>query len=853
MSQSRVTTVAPIALAERAIRTSPNAEADAASKPSALIARRMASAPRVKGIRGEEKGRPWTPAIVREHMFRPRHDGLIPRPLAEPTSVGLKVASFWGRVAYSVLATGRMAALTRGVLTWAAIACGMAAMALAAPVDHDEGHFMAVAALAWDGRPFVDFLSLQTPLQAWLFAPIARLFAGHAFAALRIVTGLLGAGVLGVVYASQRRLGVEPRRAAPCTALLSLCYSAQFGCGLVRNDALPALLASGGMLASLSATKEGRRSPWWWGAAGLLLGAAASAKISYAVPLAAAGAFVCVRAWRGRTSIGAVAGLSVGAAIGLAPTVVAWRSAPDNFVYGVFTFAMTAPFEWYKLRDLGWRLRIEGKLWDTLVVLVRGPALGALVVVAAARIRCWRAQMPRRAEVALLDWLTLAGVVAALAPTPMLPQYALPLLPPLFVRLGIEPDGRRRVMRVAAVLMAAGVVVGLVTHGAILTRAARTGLPAATVTRQAHWIGERLRAARATGAIATLAPHIVLDSGYPLDPRFATGAFVYRTAGRLSDAELRRLAVVSPTSIGTFLDERPPAAIVIGYEGIGPNTPVDLDAPLRDYARARGYRSERSPFGQAELYVAPRQDHRLLGDDVRTPSGAAIGARLPCPSRQSLQPWSLDPWRAPHFSRSAAARICASLLSRRGGSAQGAARFGALALHRERAIGICGLSTVEVHAAQGAAVRRRVARGISAQGVTATGTERGRRLRAATSDWFADRRLVVLSDRLSLSGAGRRSAPRHPRTATRARSTARSATDPIVGPTRARASERQCDSAEPRATSWISMSPLGMARARSGPLIPLGVLAARSVGRQPRERVAPAGQRLSHCCCLTSD
>ncbi|HYU16343.1 MAG TPA: hypothetical protein VEL05_09735, partial [Candidatus Acidoferrum sp.] len=125
------------------------------------------------------------------------------------------------------------------------------------------------------------------------------------------------------------------------------------------------------------------------------------------------------------------------------------------------------------------------------------------------------------------------------------------------------------------------------------------------VTRESHWIGERLRAAGASGVISTLAPHIALDSGYPLDPRLATGVFMYRTGDSLSEAELRRLHAMSPATLVEFMDESPPAAILVGYEGRDHRTPVDLDAPFRAYARARGYRSERSPFGRAELYVRP--------------------------------------------------------------------------------------------------------------------------------------------------------------------------------------------------------------------------------------------------------
>jgi hypothetical protein len=116
------------------------------------------------------------------------------------------------------------------------------------------------------------------------------------------------------------------------------------------------------------------------------------------------------------------------------------------------------------------------------------------------------------------------------------------------------------------------------------------------VTRQAHWIGDRLRTANATGAVATLSPQVVLDSRYPIDPRFTTGVFIYRSAAQLSAGDLTRLNAVGPQTLAQALDARPPAAIVVGGEG-------KLDEALRRYAISHGYRREMSPYGRYELDI----------------------------------------------------------------------------------------------------------------------------------------------------------------------------------------------------------------------------------------------------------
>ena len=98
----------------------------------------------------------------------------------------------------------------------------------------------------------------------------------------------------------------------------------------------------------------------------------------------------------------------------------------------------------------------------------------------------------------------------------------------------------------------------------------------------------------------------MLDSGYPLDRRFAGGAMVYRSADGVDAGLRRRLHITSPVSLATDLDAAPPAAIVTGYEDRGGDTRVDLDARLRAYALSRRYVLHRSPVERVQLYVRPQ-------------------------------------------------------------------------------------------------------------------------------------------------------------------------------------------------------------------------------------------------------
>lgn len=489
------------------------------------------------------------------------------------------------------------------LLSWGGLAATLIFLALIAPLNHDESQYLAAAELTRSGRPFVDFLYLQTPLQPYLTAPIAALADGYALIALRIATALMALATLWFVFSAQRRMGVGEKTAIGATLLLALTYSFQFGATVVRNDMLPAMLLALGTYAAVAAIAGGRRK-WLWTAAGLALGAAASSKISYAVPAAALGLFhlILVLQRRDRNSLIDASACAAGALIGLLPIALSFMAAPQAFHYGVFEFGAQGPFHWYRLNGVGYRLGLDWKLIDTATALARGPAGIALVVVAWAAFR----RTKRSDSRLLLDLLIVGGLVAALLPTPTWRQYLIPLLPPLFVRLGLAwqdgaVSGRWRTIVLGAFVITG--IVGLVQPVQWMSRLTKGKANPITVTREAHWIGDRLRAANRQGDVATLSPQVVIDSGFPLDGRFAAGPFLYRSGDLLSDEQQRAFRVVSPRTLDRFLSERPPVAIVTGYEGRDKMNRIELDARLRSWAIRNGYRLERSPFGKAELYL----------------------------------------------------------------------------------------------------------------------------------------------------------------------------------------------------------------------------------------------------------
>ncbi len=489
---------------------------------------------------------------------------------------------------------------------WPIVAAAIfVALALVTPINHDENQYVAAAWLTARGlRPFADYLYLQTPLQPWLLAPVAAASDGWTFIALRLANGGAGVLTLLVVFAAQRSAGVASRDARLTAALLGCSYVFLLCISVARNDVLPTLLLA---LALWAGTRGDARG---WGLAGLALGLAASLKISFAMPLGAGGLWLLVEWLRAptRRSANAVVAWGIGGLVGLLPCLAAWLQAPEAFLYGVLQYPSEAGFDWYRLNGVGDRLTWFAKARDTLLWLAVGPSLIALPLLVALHLRGPRPDTAVHRLAGFVDALIVGGIVGALLPTPSHGPYFSVVLPQLFVRLGLAaPAWRHRLW--ARVGLKAMALAGLLVHGfyGLYDRAQHGGAFALRVEAQARWIGAQVRAADREGEIATFSPLYTVDSGVPLDRRFATGVFVFRSGNLRSDAELARLRALSPRTLFRELDARPPIAVLTGFEGkSGINRTLLPDRALDAWARSRGYRPVRNQWGGL-LWLAPQR------------------------------------------------------------------------------------------------------------------------------------------------------------------------------------------------------------------------------------------------------
>jgi 4-amino-4-deoxy-L-arabinose transferase-like glycosyltransferase len=489
-------------------------------------------------------------------------------------------------------------------LFFAAAALLLLLFAWVRPIDHDETQYVAAVALTPRLLPYRDFAYLQTPLHPLLFGPFAQLFPGHLWEALRAANALIGAAMLWFVYRAQREIGVPQITALIAAALLAACDGFLFGAATARNDILPALFESIGIwLLVRSYTRSA--DPKSSFLIGLLMAAAAAAKISYALPLAAMLPILVVdQIWGGRRLH--CPWLAAGVLLAVSPVALLALLYPDGFAFGVLRFPATAPSLWYEATGQGWKLGLAAKALDTAKFLALGPALVAIWVLTRRLLsgdsKAWRTNLVP----IYLDVLLVAGSVAAILPTPTWRQYLVPLLPPLFIRLGMTIDQKPLARRTTIALLVTALA-GLGPSLLALASAAWSWeSPLAQATLEAHQIGDAVRAAGAEGTVAGLSPTYWVDSGLPIDPRFAAGPFLFRMTGLLSPREKQALHVVNLDNYQAELRRQPPDLLITGAEPARINGTATLDGALDNFAIRNGYRRIDAPDTRLIVYARRR-------------------------------------------------------------------------------------------------------------------------------------------------------------------------------------------------------------------------------------------------------
>ena len=473
------------------------------------------------------------------------------------------------------------------------VTAALALLAMVRALDRDDSQYVAAIALMRHGLPYRDFVYLQTPLQPLLLAPLAWIDPSLLLFAARAVNALLAGAVLALVFRTLRERGLAMRPAIAVAALLLATETFLYCATRARNDMLPLLLEAVAIWALLRACDaRGRRAMAF--VAGLGMALAASAKLSYALPFAATGLIVLIDRLRAEPRLDMLAA-GAGALVGSLPALVFAGLFPAEFRFAVLDYHRIAPEQWNLLNGDAIRLNPLFKLGKALTLLAQGATLVVLLVVAWRWLR-HRADWADRRQL-YLDLLILAGCIAAFAPNPTLKPYMALIMLPLFLRFGLLLGGGE-VARGWRWLLLPSVIAGLGCTAIELVDGARgagVGTPV-TAARDAAALRVFLDRAAPGAMVSSLRPDVVAGAGHPLDPRFATGPFLFRTRALFPNV----IALDTVDRLGAD----PPAVIVTGHERRrAAITPHGFDALLDDWARRHGYRAHRT--GRLLVWLRP--------------------------------------------------------------------------------------------------------------------------------------------------------------------------------------------------------------------------------------------------------
>ncbi|MEQ9641982.1 MAG: hypothetical protein RIM84_18310 [Alphaproteobacteria bacterium] len=466
--------------------------------------------------------------------------------------------------------------------------------ALTQPFNHDEEQYVAAAVLARDLLPYRDFLYLQTPLQPLLLAPLLAAVEAPPFVLARLASAAFGVVALVLVHAVAWRLSGRRLVAGVAAALFVTSSTMWPAFGTARNDILPICLALLGVWLALKASD--RRGHGLVALAGAVLALALSAKLSAGF----AGLAVMIGlAWIVPRLLPAYL---LGGVAGLLPTAVLAALAPDAFVYGSFTYHLTAPYDWYVAtgreawlsHGFQWAYLARAVSADPALLAALALLLGGLIALRR-HVRPSYAVLRRRGGLIVLLAAAL-GALAYFGPRPPWQYYLQPAVPFLILGAAALPTVwyRRRHAYVFAGL--AGLAVAVQT-----ARLSQQWVsPADWVPTRLHALAQAIAAQAGAGPVATLSPVLVLDGGGAILPELASGPFFFRTGTAELAATLPALA---PMSLDESFD---PPAILVGMEPVA-------ETALRDWARARGYVAQPPlsvdfpvsgpPVGPAQVYL----------------------------------------------------------------------------------------------------------------------------------------------------------------------------------------------------------------------------------------------------------
>ncbi len=392
---------------------------------------------------------------------------------------------------------------------------------------------------------------------------------------------------------------------------------------LVAAHLMPICLASYGFLFFLYAMNDERVSPWWMILAGVFLSLSVGTKANYIFvipPFVIAACCLPGSVSFGRRLWRALLPLSIGGLLGGLPTLYYFAFYTDVLLFNILDFHL-GPHRSYWSEPanaatvtgltLGERLFYAYRLWgsgSTVLLLVTIAFFGAMLIMGGnartdSRVQRW--------PLLIAFALAFLGMLVCFIVKPSFPQYYMPPLPFAVILIAALAGMLSETQLVTARPFITAIALStLLLGGPMLAQSLpKLASPSSWTGNKVHQTALALRHVVESDVdepkmVATLVPIYPLEAGLDVYPELASGPFYYRIGDYLSNDERESFGVTSPMTVGTLLDERPPAAILVGHEG-------SLDNPLVSYAEINGYQLTDTPigrdrYGESSVYLKPR-------------------------------------------------------------------------------------------------------------------------------------------------------------------------------------------------------------------------------------------------------
>ena len=510
------------------------------------------------------------------------------------------------------------------------------ARVMSEPLRHDEHIYFAAAVLLGEFTLYQDISFSHLPNLPILLRGFMEVVGGdYLFLTARFFAFFCWVAFIPAFFLLCWELSKNLAIALLCVLLLVTNTLIVDHVGmLVAAHLLPICLASYGFLFFLRAVHEQRFSSSLMVLSGIFLSLAVGTKSNYiiVIPPFVIAAFCLPGSMPfSRRLMRGVLPLALGGIIGGLPTLYYLVGHTDVFLFNVLDFHL-GPHRSYWSEPanaasvtgltLGERIVYAYRLWgsgSSVLLLVAVVYFAALLFIdnvkeqtASSRRDYW--------PVLVTLALTVLGALICFVIKPSFPQYYMPPLPFAIILIAALAGLLTKTQRVAVHPLVMAIALSTLMLGGpklaqslpnLLAPSTWTGVKVQqTAVAMRGAIGDR---SEGKALVATLAPIYALEAGFDVYPELASGPFYYRIGDYLSEEDRQRYQVTSPSTVDGLLDQQPPVAILVGHEGA-------LDAPLIDYAHARGYVLVDAPigrdrYGESMLYLKPRVPARTSNVD----------------------------------------------------------------------------------------------------------------------------------------------------------------------------------------------------------------------------------------------